>query len=294
MTNRNHPQAMYRLSILGPGTLGLSLAQWAAECGLDVTLVGRNLDHATQGLETIGKRWEGSLRKGRLQPDALSQARTRLKASGDLEGAIQWSDAFLEAIPESVEAKVALWHSLSAQATTGKLWATGSSGIPVSEIRRQSGFPLPITGFHLFVPVHHTRLVELVEEEGTATPAALALADQLKLELVQSPDQPGYLASRLALIQGLEAMRMVEQGLGTPSSIDALMARGYGHPCGPLELSDRVGLDLRLGIASSLYERTSDPAFAPPTILKQKVAQGNLGRKSGQGFYAWPNGSRAE
>ncbi len=96
------------------------------------------------------------------------------------------------------------------------------------------------------------------------------------------------------MVQGLEAMRMVEQGQGTPSDIDALMAIGYGHPCGPLELSDRVGLDLRLAIATSLYERTANPAFAPPTILKQKVARGELGRKSGQGFYAWPNGSRAE
>lgn len=285
---------LQRLAVLGPGTLGLSVAQWAAECGIEVQLVGRNPAHAARGLETLWNRWEGSLRKGRIQAEALTAAKNRLRVGESLEEALQTSDGLLEALPESMGLKAAAWRHLAPLATDKLLWATGSSGIPVSRLRTESGFPLPIVGFHLFLPVHHHRVVELVSEPGAEVPMALQLAAQLQLEVVQAPDQQGYLASRLAMVQGLEAMRMVEQGLATPSAIDTLMARGYGHPCGPLELSDRVGLDLRLSIATALHEQTGNPGFAPPEILRRKVAQGELGRKTGQGFYAWPEGRRAE
>jgi len=283
-----------QLCILGHGNLGLSLAQWAAECGLEVVLVGRSAERAAQGLASILRRWEGSLRKGRLNQEALSRAQALLRSSGDLEAAIGEADVFLEAIPESLELKATLWKRLAPLATPAKLWATGSSGIPVSEIRGRSGFSCPILGFHLFVPVQHHRVLELVSEDGCDQAPARALAHRLQLEVVEAPDQVGYLASRLAMAQGLEAMRMVEQGQGSPTAIDALMCTGYGHPCGPLELSDRVGLDLRLAIASALFEQTASPLFLPPAILRAKVARGELGRKSGQGFYTWPKGSLSE
>jgi len=283
-----------RMTVLGPGTLGLSLAQWGAECGLDVALVGRTLDHARRGLEIIRDRWEGSVAKGRLQPEAMALARTRLQVRAGLDEALPGTDFLVEALPESLELKAQAWGRLGRWATAETLWATASSGIPVSDLRRESRFPFPILGFHLFVPVHHRRILELVSETEPPPARVLDLAQRLQLQVARAPDQPGYLASRLALLQGLEAMRMVEQGQGCPLTIDNLMTAGYGHPCGPLELSDRVGLDLRLAIALDLFQRTQNPAFDPPGILRQKVAQGHLGRKSGQGFYTWTTGRRAE
>ena len=147
-----------------------------------------------------------------------------------------------------------------------------------------------LLGFHLFVPVHRMRVVELAREAGTpdhllARAAALSMA--LGLRLVPVQDQPGLAAARMALAQGLEAMRLLEQGVATAADLDALMVLGYGHPVGPLELSDRIGLDLRLAIAEQLHRDSQDPRFEVPAILRALVQQGHTGRKAGQGFHRW-------
>jgi 3-hydroxybutyryl-CoA dehydrogenase len=149
----------------------------------------------------------------------------------------------------------------------------------------------PLLGFHLFLPLERMQVVELVsgpEPDPALLGRAGQLAERLGRRVVQVRDGQGYAASRMALAQGLEAMRILESGAACAEDLDTLMVMGYGHPVGPLELSDRIGLDLRLAIARGIFEESSHPAFRPPPILESLVEQGHLGVKTGQGFHPWP------
>ncbi len=265
------------LAILGPGTLGRSLARHAASRGIAVRLVGRDEAHARRALN--GKPWAETVTTHGFEAEAFVGV-----------------DAVLEALPEDSDVKVAAWRRLTPWLREEALRLTGSSSLPVAELDAASGLGGRLIAFHLFVPVGKMNLVEMVAPDSVPAEdraRAADLADALALRRVRVKDGPGYAAARMGLIQGLEAMRLLEAGAGAAEDLDALMVHGYGHPVGPLELSDRVGLDLRLAIASRLFLETGDARFEPPRILKDKVANGALGRKVGQGFFAWdPDGKR--
>ncbi|HJU84272.1 MAG TPA: 3-hydroxyacyl-CoA dehydrogenase family protein [Holophagaceae bacterium] len=275
-----------RLGILGPGTLGLSLARHAAERGMEVRLMGRDQAHADRGLSKLQRAWE------RTPPPAPP---TILASPADAS-ALQGLDALLECLPEDPELKASAWRDLAPRLDAGTLRLTGTSSLPVGSLDQAAGLGGRLMGFHLFVPVARMRVVELVVPEavpGEASERAAALGAALDLKVARVSDQAGFAAARMALAQGLEAMRLLEAGAASAEDLDALMALGYGHPVGPLELSDRVGLDLRLRIAEHLFQTTGEARFAPPRILREKVAKGEAGRRSGQGFFAWgPDGKR--
>lgn len=289
------PPADVRLAIVGPGSLGLALAAFSAERGLDVQLVGRDAVHAEAGLARIRSRWARQEARTRM-PGAEPQAnRERLHAAASLEAALQGADIVLEAVAESFEAKAAVWSRIAKAARPEALLLTGSSSLPLRELRARGGVPVPILGFHLFLPLERMDALELVVEEGTARDQiarAEALALRLGRRIFRVEDGPGYAASRMALAQGLEAMRLLERGVASAEHLDGLMVHGYGHPVGPLELSDRIGLDLRLAIAEGLFEATGNPAYEPPPALVQRVRAGQHGRKSGEGFYVWDREGR--
>lgn len=262
------------LAILGPGVLGQSLAKHAAHQGLAVRLIGRDADRLRSVAESI---------------NATSPS-VPVVASPSWTDALEGAEAVLEALPERLDLKAPALARLAAETSEATLLLTGSSGIPLADLRLAAGLARPLLGFHLFVPVRRMRVVELIQESDTPEPLrhrAEQLAERLGLKVCAVRDQAGYAATRMALVQGLEAMRLLEGGTARAESLDALMTQGYGHPCGPLELSDRIGLDLRLALAEQLHARTGDPRFEAPTLLRRLVAQGSLGRKSGQGFYAW-------
>jgi len=265
---------MGSLVILGPGTLGLSLARHAASLGLPVRLVGKSLAHAQAALNALEKRKPG----------------LPISAFGNLAEALEGASTLLEALPEDLRIKGKAWREIHGQAPEDLLCLTGSSALSLAELRLAAGGIRPIVGFHLFVPVHRHPIVELVQE-ASSTPSlrkkALDMAERLQLKVVPMPDQPGYAATRMGLIQGLEAMRLLESGVATASELDALMVEGYGHPCGPLELSDRIGLDLRLALADYLTKALGEARYTPPSLLSEMVNRGELGRKTGQGFYRW-------
>lgn len=263
------------LAILGPGALGRSLARHAASKGISVRLVGRDEAHAQRGLERLGRR-SGDV--------------SRIHAFGFEAATFEGVDAVLEALPEDLERKSRAWRALKPILPPSALRLTGSSSLPVSLLDATAELEGRLMAFHLFVPVGRMGVVELVAPHGVpATDRArvASLASALDLRLIQVQDGPGYAAARMGLAQGLEAMRLLEAGVATAEDLDALMVNGYGHPVGPLELSDRVGLDLRLAIAERLFTETGDVRFEPPRILREKVAEGALGRKSGRGFFAW-------
>lgn len=284
------------LAILGPGALGLSAARWAAECGLEVRLLGRDRDHASQGLRQVEQLWEAARRKGTLTPEAHEQARSRIEARAFGPEALVDVSILLEALPEDLDVKARALAAAATWSGPDLLLLSGTSALPIADLGKAAGVGSRLLGFHLFVPVPRMAVVEVAVPSG-AVPSqvdrARALGLTLRKRVVLVKDQAGFAAARMALAQGLEAMRLLEVGAASPEDLDALMTLGYGHPVGPLELSDRVGLDLRLRIAEGLFGASGDPRFEPPALLRDLVARGQLGRKAGMGFYAWdPEGRR--
>jgi 3-hydroxybutyryl-CoA dehydrogenase len=284
------------LAILGPGTLGLSSAQWAAECGLETRLLGRNQAHAEAGLAVIQQRWERAVVKGHLSPASRTQAMTCLKAAPFGQAALQGVAILLEALPEDQPAKASALASASSWGDAQLLILSGTSSLPISDLALASGLAGRLVGFHLFVPVPRMAVVEMAVALDTGpewVERARAFGRALGKRVVEVRDQPGFAAARMALAQGLEAMRLVEAGVASVEDLDALMTLGYGHPVGPLELSDRIGLDLRLQIADGLTA-SGENRFNPPPSLTAKVAMGATGLKAGQGYYSWnPEGKRS-
>src|SRR4029434_10857541 len=170
------------------------------------------------------------------------------------------------------------------------IFATNTSSLSISEIAGASARPERVVGMHFFNPVHIMRLVEIVVGEHTAddtTATVRELAQRMRKDPIVLRDVPGFASSRLGVTLGLEAMRMVEQGVASARDIDTAMELGYNHPMGPLRLTDLVGLDVRLSIAEYLHGKLGSEAFRPPEILRRMVSQGKLGKKSGEGFYKW-------
>ena len=277
------------LAILGPGTLGLSTAQWAAECGVETRLLGRDRDHAEAGLRKIHRRWDSELAKGRLSPAARDQAIGRLTAAAFESTTLEDISALLEAIPEDPDRKALALASAACLGPPDLLLLSGTSALPISDLARRSGLAGRLLGFHLFMPVPRMAVVEMAVAPGTAqgwVDRTRSLGLALRKRVVQVRDQPGFAAARMALAQGLEAMRLLEADVASAEDLDALMTLGYGHPVGPLELSDRVGLDLRLRIAEGLAA-AGEARFQPPSLLRANVAKGATGLKVHRGFYRW-------
>ncbi len=284
------------LAILGPGILGLSTAQWAAECGLETWLLGRDREHAETGVREIYRRWDRSLTQGRLVPEARERAIHRLRAAPFSASGLDGASALLEALPEDPDLKIPALAAAALWGPPNLLLLSGTSALPISDLAMKSGLVGRLVGFHLFVPVTRMAVVEMAVPVSTTqnwVDRARSLALALQKRVVQVRDQPGFAAARMALAQGLEAIRLLEAGVATAEDLDALMTLGYGHPVGPLELSDRVGLDLRLRIAERLTASGED-RFKPPPLLRAKVDEQATGLQTGQGFYAWdPQGRRA-
>lgn len=284
------------LAILGPGALGLSAAQWAAECGLEVRLLGRDLEHAQRGLRTIQARWEAARLKGILPEEPYQQASARLRGDAFSPEGLEGISFLLEALPEDPDLKASALAKAANWGSADLVLLSGTSALPVTDLAEAAGVRGRLVGFHLFVPVPRMAVVEVAAPPGTPPDLldrAQSLGKALHKRVVVVKDRPGFAAARMALAQGLEAMRLLEAGAASAEDLDALMTLGYGHPTGPLELSDRVGLDLRLRIADALFRATGEARFEPPALLRDLVARGWTGRRAGRGFYSWgPDGRR--
>lgn len=275
--------------MIGAGTMGHGIAHVAALAGAQVRLYDALPGAAQSGLAKIRKNLDKGVELGKLEATIRDEAYARLTAVTELGAACAGVDCAIEAVPERMELKRELFSAMDAAAPAHALLCTNTSSLPVAQIAAAVADPSRVVGMHFFNPVHVMKLVEIVRHPGSSE-AALELARGLAERMGKTPivvaDSPGFASSRLGLVIGLEAMRMVEQNVASPADIDTAMKLGYGHPMGPLELTDLVGLDVRLGIAEYL-EGALGPAFAPPQVLRDKVAAGQLGKKAGVGFYQW-------
>lgn len=278
------------LAVIGAGTMGHGIAQTAAAAGYAVALCDAAPAALERGIGAVRASLDRLVEKGRLDAATREATLSRLRATGSLEDAAATADLVVEAVPEDVDLKARVFAALDAAAPAEAILATNTSSLPVGRIARATRRPSQVVGMHFFNPVPLMSLLEVVRAESTSE-ATVATAVEVGRAMGKDPivvrDAPGFATSRLGVLLGLEAMRMLEQGVASAEDIDKAMTLGYRHPMGPLRLTDLVGLDVRLAIAEHLHVELASEAFRPPEILRRKVAEGKLGKKSGEGFYRW-------
>lgn len=278
-----------QITVLGTGTMGRGIAYLAAVAGYDAVLY----DVDAAALENAGKAVEDILRKGvekgKISDDDAKAALGRLQLIGEVEPATNGADLIIEAVPENFELKKDLFSQVDLFCSAETILASNTSSIAITQLASSVERRDRFVGMHFFNPPHLMKLIEIVRGERTSDETVeqvREVAEKMGKTAIIVRDSPGFATSRLGVAIGLEAIRMFEEGVATAEDIDRAMELGYNHPMGPLRLTDLVGLDVRLGIAEYLAQ-TLGPRFEPPQILRDMVAQGKLGKKSGEGFYRW-------
>jgi len=279
-----------KVAVVGAGTMGGGIAYVATLAGCSVALTDIRPEAIPPAIRRIGDLFTGGVKRGKLEEADVAAAATRLRADRDLASAVAEADVVIEAVVEDLGVKQRLFAELERAAPAEALLATNTSSLSVAAIASGMRRPGRLVGMHFFNPVPAMKLVEVVAHAGVnraAVDQAVELARAFGKEPIVVQDSPGFASSRLGVVLGLEAMRMLEQGVASAEDIDKAMELGYNHPMGPLKLTDLVGLDVRLAIAEYLHRSLEEPQFEPPRILRDKVAKGELGKKTGKGFYTW-------
>ncbi len=279
-----------RVAVIGAGTMGHGIAYAAALAGFEVRLTDSKPEALRLAMGRLNDLLAIAVKRGKLTEEDRDVAASRLRAESDFAPAVREAEVVIEAVREHLGTKQQVFAEIERAAPAGALLATNTSSLSVAAIAAAVREPGRVLGMHFFNPVHAMKLVEVVTHPQTASQfveQAVAFAKALGKEPIVVKDSPGFASSRLGLALGLEAMRMLEEGVASAEDIDKAMELGYNHPMGPLKLTDLVGLDVRLAIADYLFQALEDRRFEPPQILRDKVARGELGKKTGRGFYRW-------
>ncbi|MBL8859028.1 MAG: 3-hydroxyacyl-CoA dehydrogenase family protein [Planctomycetes bacterium] len=276
-------------AVLGAGTMGHGIAHVLASVGIEARLFDIAAPAVEKGLASVRANLDKGVAKGKVTPADRDAALKRLSGVTQLDEAVRDVQLVIEAVPEKLDLKQSIFRDLGSKLGPDVLLATNTSSLPITQIASVTRHPERVVGMHFFNPVHIMKLLEVVETP-TSSAAAVACAMELGVRMGKEPirvkDAPGFASSRLGIAIGMEAIRMLESGVASASDIDKAMVLGYGFPIGPLKLTDVVGLDVRLAIAEYLARELGE-RFAPPKLLREMVARGDLGQKSGKGFYDW-------
>jgi len=278
------------IAVIGAGTMGRGIAQSAALAGYRVVLVDADGGALDRGIVSIRDMLATLVDKGKLDAPARDAALALLSTASTLAEGAADAGLAIEAVPESLELKERVFRELDLAAPPHAILASNTSSLPIAMIARATKRPGQVVGMHFFNPVPVMPLLEIVRAEITSEAtlaAALLVAKRLGKDPIVVRDTPGFATSRLGVLLGLEAIRMLEQDVASAEDIDKAMTLGYRHPMGPLRLTDLVGLDVRLAIAEHLHRELRSEAFRPPELMRRMVAEGCLGKKSGRGFYRW-------
>ena len=279
---------MDKIAILGAGTMGHGIAHVSALAGFEVSLFDISADAVEAGLSKIQANMEKGVARGKLDEDAMLAALPRISGGSDLAAVCDEADLVVEAVPERLELKQELFAEV--QSHCDGILATNTSSLSIAKIAEAVDDGSRVLGLHFFNPVHIMKLLEIIVHEGTSDAtlqSCLAYGERIGKSCITVNDFPGFATSRLGVCLGMEAIRMVEQGVASPEDIDTAMVLGYRHPVGPLKLTDMVGLDVRMHIGEYLAKELDNAAFEPPALMRKMVADGRLGKKSGRGFYDW-------
>ena len=278
-----------RVAVIGAGTMGRGIAYVAVLAGCEVRLHDAQPGAVDRALQAIDDLFAKGVQRGKLSATDHAAASARLHATNQVEAAVNDAGVVIEAVVEDLAIKQRLFAEIERAAPADALLASNTSSLSIAKIAAGLREPRRLVGMHFFNPVHAMKLIEVVTHDGNNEIAqrAVEFARSLGKEPIVVRDSPGFASSRLGVVLGLEAMRMLEQGVASAEDIDKAMELGYNHPMGPLKLTDLVGLDVRLAIAEYLHATLGDARYEPPRILRDKVKKGELGRKSGKGFYTW-------
>lgn len=281
-----------RTTVLGAGTMGHGIAQVTAMAGNDVTIRDIDEEVLADGVDSIEVNLQGGVDRGKVTEAERTATLDHISTTTDLEAAVGDAELVVEAVPEDVDLKQSVFEDVGAAAPADAILATNTSSLSVTEIVSVLDDPSRALGLHFFNPVHIMELVEVISAEQTDE-TTLDRVTQFVESLDKTPitirDSAGFASSRLGVALGAEAIRMLETGVASPHDIDQAMELGYNHPMGPIELTDVVGLDVRLDVLEYLHEELGE-RFRPPQALRRKVRAGKLGKKSGEGFYVWEDG----
>ena len=278
------------VAVIGAGTMGAGIAGQAALCGMKAYLFDISAEQLQKGMETIRASYNKGLKRQKISEDAVTAAHENLTETNDLATAIENATIVIEAIPERMSLKKALFAEIEAQISERVILGSNTSSLSITELAGELKHPGRCVGLHFFNPVAVMKLLEIVRGTQTSDDTmqrVTAFAADMKKEHITVKDSPGFATSRLGIALGNEAMRMFEEGVASAEDIDKAMSLGYRHPIGPLALTDLVGLDVRLAITKHLYKELGTDTFKPAPILEKMVEDGHLGRKSGQGFYTY-------
>jgi 3-hydroxybutyryl-CoA dehydrogenase len=281
--------AIQTVGVLGCGLMGAGIAQVTAAAGFKTIVLEVNEAVLAKGLARIDKFLEGGVAKGKMTAEAKAEILSRLSGT-TLFGDLSECDLVIEAIVENVDAKRQAYAQVETVIGPECLLASNTSSLCVTELAASTKRPDRFGGLHFFNPVPLMKLVEVIRALTTSQAthdALMAFATAIGKEPVSAPDRGGFVVNRLLVPYLLDAVRCLEDGLGTVEDIDKAMMLGCGYPMGPFTLLDFVGLDTTYFIANILFDEFRETRFAPPPLLKRMVLAGHLGKKTGKGFYSY-------
>jgi 3-hydroxybutyryl-CoA dehydrogenase len=282
------------VGVLGAGQMGSGIAQVTAACGLSVVLVDATLDIAERGKDRIANLLAKQVEKGKQTAEERASLLSRIQPASKPED-FRACDFVIEAATENMDLKIALLQKCDAALAPGRWLASNTSSISLTKLAAATSRPDRVIGMHFMNPPPLMKLVEIVRALQTSDETyaiTTALAMKMGKTTTLSRDAPGFLVNRILLPMLCEACFALQEGVGTPEDIDTGAKLGLNHPMGPFELSDLIGLDTVLAIADVLHRETGDDKYRAPTLLRNLVAAGWLGRKTGRGFYAYDNKGR--
>ncbi|MEO8874020.1 MAG: 3-hydroxyacyl-CoA dehydrogenase family protein [Polyangiaceae bacterium] len=280
------------VAVLGAGTMGQGIAQVAATAGFTTRLFDTLPERASQAIDAIDKQLARLVEKGKFTGDQRSSVLALLSPASNVAEASKDAELVIEAAPENLDLKTKILNEAKSTAHTDAILASNTSSLSLTELGARVGEAHRVIGLHFFNPPPVMELLEIVRGLSTSDATvdrALAIATQMKKSPIVVNDSPGFASSRLGVILGAEAIRMLESGVASAVDIDRAMELGYRHPMGPLKLTDLVGLDVRLAILDHLHREVGEQ-FRAPSLLRTMVRAGKLGKKSGEGFYRWKDG----
>jgi len=283
--------AVKTIGVVGAGQMGSGIAQVAAQIGLDVILVDASADLAARARDKIGEVLAKVVAKGKMHAGDRTAILNAIKPTGSRSD-LKAADIVIEAAPENLELKLQLFQELDKICGPDTILATNTSSISITKIAAATRRPEKVIGMHFMNPPPLMKLVEVIRALQTDQPTyetTVALAERLGKTTVTSKDVPGFIVNRVLIPLLNEACFALDQGLATPEDIDKGVQLGLNHPMGPLALADLVGLDTCLSIAEVLMREFGDDKYRPSPLLRQYVAAGWLGRKTGRGFYFYPH-----
>ena len=285
------------VAVIGAGTMGAGIAQVCAQTGWQTRLYDAFPEGLQKGMDSISAFWEKGIARGKTTEQQKSEWSANLSLHGDMSAAVSGADLVIEAVPEVMELKQSIFSQLEEMAPPHAILATNTSGLQIGDIASATECPERVIGMHFFNPVPLMALLELVRHESCSddtVEAAQSIGSAMGKETILVRDVPGFATSRLGVVLGNEAIRMLADGVASASDIDTAMRLGYKHPMGPLELSDLVGLDVRRDILNNLAEAFDDERYLPHPMLDRLVEAGNLGRKVGKGIYDWSSDVKSD